>query len=67
MPERLDLRPQRPDLMSQRPDLRSEGPDGGTNKQTNGRTKVPLCSITKIMKFHEKLVYYLNILSYCGY
>ena len=47
-PEKLDLRPERPNLRSQRPDLRPEGPDGGeeqTNKRTNGRTKVPLCSI----------------------
>ena len=53
-PERPDLRPERPDwgserpdLRSQRPDLRPEGPDEGggqTNEQTNGRTKVPLCS-----------------------
>ena len=47
-PERHDLRPERPDLRLERPDLRSEGRDAGgdekTNEQTDGRTKVPLCS-----------------------
>ena len=46
-PKRLDLRPKRPDLRPEKLDLKPEGPgEGGgrTNKQTDGQTKVPLCS-----------------------
>ena len=46
-PDGPDFKPERPDLRLERPVLRPERPLGGdrqTDKGTDGRTKVPLCS-----------------------